>query len=147
MSLRKLLRWHYWTLQTNDCATPDKSGAFDRRSSWLITNLNLRGNVQATATSSNAAGKDDTIILYGMREVLLFYTIFHNYDNIVFSPSNRILVHIDPRQKIEANCNTIVTAKENIRVFEFLSAREPVALRGKKKLFELYIKQTYRQSL
>lgn len=142
MSLKQLLKWHYFSIQTNEFAGIGDSGAINRKDGWQLEHENLRCNLQATL-SSTSKGRDDTIQKYGIKELEIYFTLFHNYDNIIFNENRRILVHRNPKLPVD-----IINGKSDIRIMEFIGAREPVAIRARGlTLFECYLRQIFRQSL
>lgn len=150
MSLRQMLRQNRWSIQVNDFAVRNETGSIDRKEGWVTTYQNLLGNVQSTVTTS-AKGKDDTIKTYNKVELESFYTIFHNYVNIIFNTNMRFLVHHNPTKKItfltDGQVDLNIHKTDEIRIFEFVGIREPVGKRNKLGHFELYMKQIFRQSL
>ncbi len=143
MSLKALLRWHYFTLQTSEFAGKDTSGAFNRKDSWLNeeNGVNIKGHLQSTPTSSGR-GKDDVITRFGKEEFEHYYTLFHNNTKLNISPDKRILVYKNPKKPI-----LDFNDKANIRTFLVIGVKEPVIIRGQKTIFEVYLKEIFRQSL
>lgn len=144
MSLRTLLKWHKFTVQTNQYAAQSETGSIQRKDAWITLDnaLNIHGHLQNTVEGGKR-GKDNTILEYGIRELEIYWTIFHKHKFLAeIGPGHRILVHVDPRLPIDFN------KPEDIRIFEVISPREPVALRQRNlTLFEVYLKQIFRQSL
>ncbi|MBK9285001.1 MAG: hypothetical protein IPM51_11900 [Sphingobacteriaceae bacterium] len=149
MSLRKLLRLNRWSIQINDYAVRDDDGSLLRDEGWKTIYKNIFGHIQATVTTS-AKGKDDTTKAFGKIELESYYTIFHNYDDIVFKTNMRILTHHNPTKLItflpNGEVDFEIHKRDEIRVFEFLGSREAVGdRRNNLKHFELYLKQVFRQ--
>lgn len=146
MSLISLLKWHKFTVQTNEYAAQSVTGSIQRKDAWInVPNaLNINGHLQNTIESGKR-GKDNTILEYGIRELEIYWTIFHNHvflSEIPVDTGHRILVHKNPRSPID------LSKPEDIRVFEVISAKEPVSLRQRGlTLFEIYLKQIFRQSI
>ena len=146
MSLLSLLRWHKFTVQTNQYATQSETGSIQRKDAWITieNGLNIRGHLQNTIESGRK-GKDNTILEYGIRELELYWTIFHNHvflHELPIGTGHRILIHNNPRLSID------LSKPEFIRTFEVISAKEPVSLRQRGlTLFEVYLKQIFRQSI
>lgn len=136
MSLFRLLRWHRFTIQTNEFAV-NQGGAIDRRGGWINEFENLYCQLQAVSTNKN-----DERLDYHIAELEVKYILFHNYTdkyNKQNVKNKRILVWADPRLPI-----TDFTDKVNIRVFNIISDKEPVAKRGSKTIFELYLEEVLR---
>jgi len=130
MSLHKLLTWHYFTVQTNE-ATINEGGALNRRDGWVNLYENLRGHLQTVAGQKN-----DEVLEYKRAELEVRHILWHNYTNKEISKNKRIVMWSEPRLKIQS-----FDDKVNIRIFNIVSIKEPVAIRGKKTLFELHLEE------
>ena len=134
MSLSKLLKWHYFTVQTNE-GTANQDGALNRKDGWANLYINLKGHLQAIPSAKN-----DEVLDYNIKELCFRYILFHNYIDREISSNKRILVWSNPKLPI-----VDFNDKVNIRVFKIISLKEPVALRGKKTLFEIELEETVRK--
>jgi len=142
MALKALLRWHYFTVQTIEAAPIDQGGAVNRSSAGYVTKYtDIKGHLQSTLTSSSK-GRNDVVVKFGLREFEIYWTLYHNNIEIqnILNSGHRILIHKDPRKPLPGD-------KTLIRIFEVISAREPVAIRGKKTLFEVYLKEVKHQKV
>lgn len=151
MSLRRLVKLNKFTVETNRYALQMPDGSLDRKYSWIPIYLNVDGFMQATVTTS-AKGKDDTTKEFNQVELESFYTIFHIRSDIIFNTDNRILMHRDPRKKLQFDVygfpDLTVHSRSDIRIFEFIGAREPGGdRRAKLSHFELYLKEIFRQEI
>jgi hypothetical protein len=146
MSLARMLRWHFFSVQTNEFATTDKTGALDRKHGHALILRNLQGQLQATLSSSSK-GRNDTIQKYNLNELETYYTLYHRYtpDYHQFGPNCRILIHKDPRKQLSES--EINGEAVNVRLFEFIGIREAVGLRVRFKLFEMYLKEIHRKTI
>lgn len=146
MSLRSLLKWHKFVVQTNQYIGQSETGSLQRKDGWITVPKSVEqewwhGQLQNTVEGRQ--GRNNTVTEYGIRELELYWTIFHNHKELAtLSPAKRILININPKLSID------FTKPQDIRIFEVISAREPVALRERSlTLFEVYLKQIFRQSL
>ena len=130
MSLLKLLNWHYFTVQTNE-AVINEGGALNRRDGWLNLYENLKGHLQ-----SQPGQRNDEVLDYKRAELEIRHILWHNYTNKEINKSKRILVWSNPKLKIQ-NYKDV----NNIRIFKITSIKEPVAIRGKKIIFELHLEE------
>jgi hypothetical protein len=146
MSLKRLLKWHYFSVMTNEHVGKDSSGAVDRKNNYLPKWLNLQGNLQATLVSSSK-GRDDVVKKYNLAEFETYYTIYHELppETYDFGTNNRILIHKNP--KLQITEAMIFSQDSLIRVYELIGVREPVALRTRLNLYEMYLRQVHRWSL
>ena len=132
------------TVMTAKSAVVDTAGAYDREAAW--SNLfkdangfefeNVPSNLQSWKRGQN------TVQIAGIKEEEIDYQLFHQnqslYDTLNSNPSAGFLVLFrkDPTQNI-----TERTDKDQINVFEYVGKAELVThLRGRKKLFEMYLK-------
>lgn len=130
MSLIKLLNWHYFTIQTNE-ATINEGGALNRRDGWITLYENLKGHLQ-----SIPGHKNDESLDFHRKDLEIRYILWHNYTDKEIKTNKRILTWVNPKLPIN-NWDD----KVNIRIFNIVSIKEPVALRGKKTLFELHLEE------
>jgi hypothetical protein len=135
MSLKQLLNWHYFTVQTNEHAI-NQDGAIDRKGGWISKYENLKGHLQSVEGK-----RSDEVLDYAIKELEIKYILFHNHTNVFIKNINsyRILTWINPKIKIE-NYQDL----DNIRIFKIISLKEPVALRGRKTIFEVYLEEVLR---
>lgn len=142
MSLKSLLNWHYFSLQSNAGIIKTDSGALERKGGFVtVPGLsNLRGHLQTTNTST-AKGRNDTVLDRRLKELETYHTLFHGYRNTEFNSGCRILVNVDPVLPVVENDRT------QTRIFEFIGNREPVRKPGGLVLFECYLKEINWQSL
>lgn len=130
MSLQKLLKWHYFTVQTNE-GTVNDGGALTRKHGWLNLYENLRGHLQTVPSQRN-----DENLQFHRKTVEVHNILFHGYTDKEIATNKRILVWNNPKLPIE-HWDDI----PNIRIFNIISIKEPVALRGNKTLFELHLEE------
>lgn len=135
MSLHQLLRWHRFTVQTNEHAV-NQDGAIDRKGGWVTLYENLYGHLQAVEGK-----RSEEVLDYHIKEFEVKYILFHSHTKLFIRDitSYRILTWIDPRKKINN-----YTDINNIRIFKGISAKEPVAIRGSKTIFEIYLEEVLR---
>lgn len=145
MSLRKLLNWHYFSVQTIKHAGRDSAGAIDRKNQWITTRQNLKGHLQAQM-SSTSKGRDDVILDYGKPELELSHVLWHNYTDLTLTPDERII--INPNAELTIDFTTTLT-KESVMILNIVSPREPVVRRrlSNRTIFEVYLKQATRFDL
>jgi len=139
MALKKLLKWHRFSLQTNEFVVKDDTGSLNRKDGWITTHENLHGHLQVARSNSR---RDNTVDYYGIVEQEISHILFHNYASLDIKENYRILVN-------KSNPKFVISDFEvnsEIRIFQFVGNREPVSLR-RLTLFELYLKEITRQSL
>ncbi len=141
-----MLKWHYFSVMSNDGAGLDNSGAVDRKGGYSLIHLNLQGHLQATLVSSSK-GRNDLIEQYNLQELETYYTIYHKYppETYEFSPATRILIHKNPRKQLTAS--QIFGDDSLVRTYDFIGTREPVALRSRLEFYEMYLKEVHRWSI
>lgn len=141
MSLKFLLKWHFFSVQTYEFATQDLSGGIDRKQGKIIIHENLRGNLQAYNTSMDQT-RDDL----GKVEAEITHRLFHNNSVLQLTTIHRILINKNnPRHPITDFSDN---SSDDVRYFKVIGAdREPVALRGRKTIFEVNLKEIFRGSI
>jgi hypothetical protein len=146
MSLRRLLKWHYFTVMSNEHAQIDDSGGIDRKLGYVVKNLNLQGNLQATLVSSSK-GRNDIVTKYNLAEFETYYTIYHKYSpenlDYNFTPGNRVIINKNPRKQITENMIN-AEGSSSLRMFQVIGCREPVALRVRFEFYEMYLVEIHR---
>jgi hypothetical protein len=133
MSLLKLLNWHYFTVQTNE-GTANQDGALNRKDGWVSIYENLKGHLQAAPGHRN-----EEVLDFHIKELEVRFILFHNYTNKEIKTNKRILTWVNPKLPISD-----YNDKVNIRIFNIVDIKEPVAIRGKKTLFELHLEEILR---
>ena len=145
MSLRKLMKCKMSVMTAKD-AVVDSAGAYDREVVW--SNLfkdaaglefeNISCNLQSWKRGQN------TVQIGGIKEEEIEYQVFHQhvslYDTLSSDPSAGFLIlfNKDPVLLI-----TERTDKDQINTFEYLGKAELVThLRGRKRLFEMYLRMS-----
>jgi len=144
MSLRSLMKCRL-TVFTSKEAVVGSAGAYDRETAWAanifkdsngLSYENVRCNLQAWQPRQN------TIQIAGIKEEEIQYRLFHQhvklYDTLNSEPSAGFLIAFnkDPTKVVNDN-----TDKDQINTFEYLGKAELVThIRGRKKLFEMYLK-------
>lgn len=152
MSLKGLLRWHYFSVQENITRETQLSdGSLDRKNSWLTCAQNLNGNIQ-----SYSQIRDDRVMDYAQEEWERRYIIFHEETTVpvggidtYIKLNMRVLVHQNPKTKLTFDgVGDVTTSSDDVRIFKIISNKEPVALRERNlTLFELHIEENPRMSL
>ncbi len=145
MSLRKLLKWHFFSVQTIEHAGRDQAGAVNRRDGWITTHENLNGHLQAQM-SSTSKGRDDVIFDYGKPELEISHVLWHNNVALELSSQHRIIFNTNPERQIDF---TTTLTKDNVFIMDVVSPREPVIKRraSSKTLFEIFLKKADRWTL
>jgi hypothetical protein len=141
-----MLKWHYFTVMSNEFAGKEESGAVQRKGGYVVKYLNLQGNLQATLVSSSK-GRNDLITRYNLSEFETYYTLYHNLspESYEFGSDCRIIIHKNPKKQITENM--IFSQDRLLRCYELIGMREPVALRSRLELYEMYLKEVHRWSL
>lgn len=145
MSLRSLLKRHYFSVQTNIHTGRDSAGALKLRDDWATIHENLQCHLQAVSSSSSK-GRNDVITTFGKPELELSHVIWHNSTTLDLSASHRLLIAKNAEEQIDF---TTTLTKDDLRIFDVVSPREPVVFRQirSKTLFEIYLMQNPRASL
>lgn len=144
MSLRSLMKCRLTVFSSKE-AVVDATGAYDRETAWAanifkdsdgVSYENVRCNLQAWKRGQN------TVQIAGIKEEEIQYQLFHQhvklFDTLNAEPSAGFLIAFnkDPTRLI-----TDLTNKDQINTFEYLGKAELVThIRGRKKLFEMYLK-------
>ncbi len=141
MSLRQLLKWHYFSIQTNEGAGKDTSGAFNRKDHQQFTHKNLKGHLQASMSNRS---QGSVIREYSKLELETTHILFHKFTDLNLSPGEKVLVNkTNPKKQI-----TDFNDPSDIRIFNVIDNREPVALRQRGLIVvETLLKEITRQSI
>jgi hypothetical protein len=146
MSLRRLLKWHRFSVMSNEHAGKETSGAVARKSGYLIQHLNLYGNLQATLVSSSK-GRNDIVEKYNIAEFETYYTIYHSYpsETYDFGTDHRVIIHKNPKKPLTQSM--ILSQDSLCRIFKVIGVREPVGKRSNLELYEMYLVQIHRVTI
>lgn len=145
MSLQRLCSWHFFSVQTNENAVKDSSGARNIRDSWETVYENLAGHIQITP-SSTSRGRDDRVFVFDKPELETYYQIFHRNLELNVGPQHNIITALSWDEPIDWTDESLT--ENDVRIYQVVSPRqEVVPVPIWKNFRHIYMKEIPRRKL
>ena len=133
MSLLGLMK-NYFTAATCLDAGVDIEGAVDRD-----YQLTLLDGFQNRRCAIQGVSKKDTVEIYGKKEDVTLFRLFHNLKDLPVSSATFILTHTNPLLQISD-----FSDRANIIVYQYVGQRDPVLHKSRNVPLEIYLERNYR---